>query len=285
MYQSYAVAAAFSTLGYLVPVVSVLTMCIMPRAKYIQTLMLNVLGICIGSAVSLLGIWSGVQARLHTAAPGPAAAAYNSSQSAICAIWLFVNIWFVNLLRAKVPALQFPAIMYSIFTNVAFTYGPLFPTFEVGEALVKELLTGFLTAFGIATAVHLVVFPVTSRTVVFKEVTDYIGALRGTLKAQTVYLQSLEKSDMFSEVGEDEDQNRQDGRKSGEKEEEKAEKKGRVQAKEAIALKGAMAGLTALHGKLHGDLSFAKREIGYGHLDQKDLDEIFKLLRNILIPL
>jgi hypothetical protein len=28
----------------------------MPRAKYIQTLILNVVGICVGSAVALLGI-------------------------------------------------------------------------------------------------------------------------------------------------------------------------------------------------------------------------------------
>jgi hypothetical protein len=111
----------------------------------------------------------------------------------------------------------------------------------------------------------------------------YIGALRAALKAQTAFLQSLETSDMFSEEGEDCDQNLQDSKMNGSKK--KTEKKSRVQTKEAKVLKGAVASLTALHGKLHGDLAFGKRDIGYGHLDQKDLDGIFKLLRGILIPL
>jgi len=67
------------------------------------------------------------------------------------------------------PALQFPVIMYSIFTNVAFTYGPLFPTIEAGEALIKQLLEGFLTAFAIATGVSLFIIPISSRTVVFSK--------------------------------------------------------------------------------------------------------------------
>lgn len=189
-------AAYFSTLGYLVPIISVLCVCIMPRAKYIQTIILNTIGICIGSAVGLLGIWTGVQARKHT--QGAIPTTYNSSQSAVCAIWLFANIYFVNVMRAKVPALQFPVIMFSIFTNIAFTFGPLFTTITQGESLIKRILVGFLSAFGIATGVNLFVFPVTSRTVIFMEYKGYFGALRGTIKAQTAYLESLENSDMFA---------------------------------------------------------------------------------------
>jgi hypothetical protein len=152
----------------------------MPRAKFLQTILLNLIGICIGSAVALLGIWSGVQARLHTTPVG-STATYNSSQAAVCAIWLFANIYFVNVLRAKLPALQFPVIMYSIFTNVAFTYGPLFPTIAAGESLIKQLLEGFLTAFAISTGVNLFIIPVNSRTVVFKEFTGYLGTVRGIM--------------------------------------------------------------------------------------------------------
>lgn len=67
------------------------------------------------------------------------------------------------------PALQFPVIMYSIFTNVAFTYGPLFPTIEAGESLIVELLEGFLLAFAISFGVNLFVIPISSRTVVFSK--------------------------------------------------------------------------------------------------------------------
>lgn len=261
----------------------------MPRAKFLQTLILNTLGICIGSAVSLLGIWSGVQARKHTT-PAGSTERYNSSQAAVCAIWLFANIWFVNTSRAKLPALQFPVIMYSIFTNVAFTYGPGFTTIEQGESLIRQLLLGFLSAFAIGTAVNWFIIPVTCRTVVFKEQAGYIMGIRSVLKAQTTYLQSLESSEMFART----DTNAVDNEKQGDdqKEKEKKKKKGDsdsesnlIQSPQAKALKGALAEITALHGRLHGDMTFAKREIAWGKLDDKDIDEIFALFRGILIPL
>jgi hypothetical protein len=48
-YQADSVAATYTTLGYLIPIISVLGMPIMPRAKFFQTLILNLIGICIGS--------------------------------------------------------------------------------------------------------------------------------------------------------------------------------------------------------------------------------------------
>ncbi|RDW94776.1 hypothetical protein BP5796_00539 [Coleophoma crateriformis] len=282
IYQAEGVANYFGTLGYLVAVISVISFSIMPRAKYFQTLILNLCGICVGAAISLLGLWSSIKAREHTT-PAGSTASYNSSQSAVCAIWLFANIWFVNTLRAKLPALQFPAIMYSIFTNVSFTFGPIFTTMPIAEAFMKRLLTGFLSAFAIATAVNLFIVPVTSRTVVLKETTGYLLALRGTIKATTAYITSLESSDMFT-PGVDADEERyQNG-----KDKKQRKSKSQAQSKEhpeAKALKGAVAGLTALHGKLHGDLPFAKREIAWGKLDADDIQQIFTLLRGILIPL
>ncbi|TVY38822.1 Uncharacterized protein LSUB1_G004247 [Lachnellula subtilissima] len=280
-YQADGVAKTYSTIGYLVPIVTVLSMPIMPRAKYFQTITLNLIGICIGASIALLGIWSGVQARKHTTPVG-SIAAYNSSQSAVCAIWLFANIYFVNALRAKMPALNLPVIMYSIFTNVAFTYGPLFPTMGAGISLVKRLLEAFSTAFAIATAVHLFIIPISSRTVVFKEFTGYLGAVRGVMKAQTAYLQSLESSDMFADAADEDERAEGNGKKHKNDKKEKAHP---AQTSPAKDLKGAVSGLLALHGKLYGDLPFAKREIAWGKLCAKDIDEIFALFRDILIPL
>ena len=180
-YQSVDISEIYTTLGYLVPIITVLSVPIMPRAKYIQTLILNIMGVCIGSAMALLGIWSGIKAREHTTAAG-STAQYNSSQAAVCAIWLFANIYFVNVMRAKMPALQFPAILYSIFTNISFTFAPIFHTIKQGEALIRQLLLGFLSAFAISTAVSLFVIPVSSRTVVQKEQAGYVQAIRGALK-------------------------------------------------------------------------------------------------------
>lgn len=149
----------------------------------------------------------------------------------------------------------------------------------------------------------LFIIPVSSRTVAFskfttdvdtefrtdiatEESTGYIQLIRGTLKAQQAYLQSLETSDMFTPAGNglasDADHLEQ------KKKESKTDKKNKSHPAENVAakaLKGNVAALTGLHGKLHGDVPFAKREIAWGKLDAKDIDEIFSLFRNILIPL
>jgi len=57
-----------------------------------------------------------------------------------------------------------------------------------------------------------------------------------------------------------------------------------AQTPQAKALKDGIAGLRALHGKLYGDLPFAKRETAWGKLDAKDIDEMYTLLRSIFIP-
>jgi hypothetical protein len=184
------------------------------------------------------------------------------------------------------PALQFPVIIYSIFTNIAFTFGPLFPTINAGEALIVQLLKGFLTAFAISTGVNLFIIPISSRTVVFKEQAGYIQLIRATLKAQTAYLQSLETSDMFApeEPVEDDEDGLDNDKKS--KKSKKKEKGSHPAANaQAMALKATLTALTGLHGKLHGDMSFGKRETAWGKLDAKDIDEIFTLFRAILVPL
>lgn len=171
-------------------------------------------------------------------------------------------------------------MIYSIFTNVAFTFGPIFLTIEQGQVIIKQLLFAFLSAFAIATAVNLFVIPVTGRTVVFKEQAGYLMAARGALKAQMMYLRSLETSDMFTGTYQNED--KEDG--SGKKKSAKTQSDP-TQTPEATALKGAIAGLTALHGKLHGDMVFAKREAAWGKLNAKDIDEIYSHFRGITVPL
>ncbi|KAH8812045.1 hypothetical protein F5884DRAFT_820070 [Xylogone sp. PMI_703] len=218
----------------------------------------------------MLGLWSGIKAREHTTPPG-VRALYNSSQAAVCAIWLFANIYFVNTIRAKVAALQFPVMLYSIFTNVAFTYGPIFTSTDTAKGFVKQLLEAFLTAFGLATAVNLFIIPITSRTVVFKEMTGYMAGIRQMMKNEAVYLQSLEKSDMFAPL---------EQRKTKD-----TKKPGSSLSPEAQALKGSVASVIALHGKLHGDIPFAKREIAWGKLGPHDIDSIYGHFRAILIPL
>lgn len=51
-FQADAVASTFKTIGYLVPIVTILAVPIMPRAKFLQTMFLNVIATCIASVGS-----------------------------------------------------------------------------------------------------------------------------------------------------------------------------------------------------------------------------------------
>lgn len=174
MYQSRAVAEHYTTLGYLIAIMAILGFPIMPRGKFIQNMTLIVLGVCLGAAVNLLALYCATVARANTAEPGSRPTAYNPSASAVCAIWLMVQVYLVNYLRSARPQFNFPVIVYSIFAIVSMSYGPTFPTMTYCISFMKRLIEAFLTGFALATAVHFIVFPVSSRTVVFKEMTGYI---------------------------------------------------------------------------------------------------------------
>lgn len=174
MYQSPAVAAHYTTLGYMIAIMTILGFPIMPRGKFIQTMSLNIIGVCLGAAVNLLALYTATRARANTAAPGAPPNTYNASASAVSAIWLLVQIYLVNYLRAARPQFQFPAIIYSIFAIVSMSYGPTFPNMTYSISFMERLIEAFLTGFALATGVHFVIFPVSSRMVVFKEMTGYM---------------------------------------------------------------------------------------------------------------
>ena len=290
-YQSTSFADTFSTLGYLVAVMSVLSFAILPRSKFIQTMLLNVVAICFGAAIMLLAIYCSVQARAHTTlvrspssngpSPGASVVQYNSSASAVCAIWLFFNIYFANTLRASRPQLQFPVIVYSIFVSVGLTYAPLFPTMTAGISFAKRLLEAFLTGFAIASGVSFFVFPVTVRMGFLKQAAGFIGAVQNTLNAQNSYLQTLEKEDMFRKPRGVEDEHTND--KPGKSH--KAKESRPILTPEHERLKAAIAALGELFGKMHADIPFVKREMAFDKLDSADIDELFKQFQGLLLPL
>jgi hypothetical protein len=273
MFQATPVAKVYTTLGYLTAIISILGFCIMPRAKFVQTMTLNVLGTCIGSAIAMLMVWSGVKAREHTTTPGAPPQRYNSSQSAVLGVWLFFQIYAINTIKAKYPQLAFPTIIYAIQVNVAATNGFLFQTTAQCESFILRLLEAFLTGFGLATGVSLFIMPVTSRKVVMKEIGGYIALLRGALGAHKTYIHSLEDSDMFGKTYVPEQKDDED------KKDVKRETK-----PEISNIKKMIGSIQELHGKLTADLPFAKREIAYGKLSPDDLEQIFKQLRAIMLP-
>lgn len=275
-------------MGYLIPVISVLAIAILPRDRFIQNLILNLLVICVGSAVSLLALWSSVQARIHTSPPTSqgttiAPPAYNSSQSAVCAVWLFANIWFANLVRAKLPSFSLPVVIYSVLINTSTTLGPRIATTIAAEAFVKEQLLAMLFGVGLAAGVSLFVFPISSRMVVIGEFKGLIGLLRKVVGLQKEYLAALIKEDVFAI----ETRNAEEREVSRNK---KLEKKAKFEDmskgwKAAKCLKETAREIRVLAGKTHGNMTYAKRDTAWGKLDAKDLGDTFTLIRNVTIPM
>ena len=187
----------------------------------------------------------------------------------------------INTLRASRPQLQFPAIVYSIFSDVTSVYAPSFPTMNAGIAFAKKLLIVFLTGQAVATAVSLLVVPISVRKSFFGQSTGFIRCVRGILKAQISYLQSLEKPDMFA-IPEDDTDEVKEGKHHGH-----AKKGTPMSATEmaTVKLTAAIKGLEGLHGKLNGDLTFAKREMAWGKFNASDISELFKLLQGLMLPL
>ncbi|KAK1832231.1 hypothetical protein QBC39DRAFT_371079 [Podospora conica] len=279
MYQSPAVSNFYTTLGYLIPIISVLALAILPRGKFLMNLFFTSLAICFGAALAMLALWTAVQARINTTPPDtpPARYRYNSSQSAVCGVWLFFTTWLGNFARAKAPTLNLPIIAYSILVNVACTYGPFLQTDTQVKAFVKKLLITMLTGLTLSLGVNILFFPVSSRMVVFKELAGAIGLLRKTVSLQKAYLVRLESDDMFAVVSRTATspllQDGKDGTPRLTKE-----------AKAAMALKQVTDQLGELAGKLNADIVFAKRDIAWGHLDATDVSEMATLFRNVYIP-
>lgn len=275
-------------MGYLIPVISVLTVAILPRDRFVQILVLNVLIICVGSAVSLLALWSSIQARIHTSPPtsqgtttGPPS--YNSSQSAVCAVWLFANMWFANLVRAKLPSFSLPVIIYSVLINASMTLGPTIATTAAAEAFVKEQLLAMLLGVGLAAGVSLFVFPISSRMVVMEEFKVLIGLLKKVVGLQKEYLAALAKEYVFSiETRSAEERAVSRNKKLDKKAKFEAMTKG---AKAAKTLKETAREIRVLAGKTHGNMAYAKRDLAWGKLDAKDLGDTFTLIRNVTIPM
>lgn len=155
-----------------------------------------------------------------------------------------------------------------------------------GTAFTKGLLEAFLTGFAIASGVSFLVFPLTTRTVVFKTAAGYIGALRGALKAQCRYLESLENKNVFSSP-----RTAEDGLSDGHHEHHhnlfhhQKQAAASQPSAEAQALKTMIATLAELQGKISGDVAFAKREVAYGKLDASELSQMIKLMQQIMLPI
>lgn len=270
-YQATPWANLFTTIGYLVAIMTLLSMPIQTRAKFIQAMIMSVFFTCMGAATSLLQILCVVSARhatTHTytstttgTSGGSESTAYNASASTVAGIFLVLYIYLANLIRAYRPALMIPCIQWSILTICSSIYGPLFPDMRAGELFIRRMLLAFLTGMGLATGVSLFVFPMTSRTIARRQIGGVLGLMKAIFATHKLFMQAvLEK---------DEDGYRDD-------------KKVAAQSKK---MQGLIISVSELFSKMKLEISFARKEFAFGKYQPKDFKEIEDLLRGIMLPM
>lgn len=237
----------------------------------------------------LFGQWLSVKARQNTTSPdAPIAIAqgYNSSAAAVNAIFLIVNVWGINVLRAARPIFSIPSVVYTVFVVVGFVYGPQEYSEFRSKSFVREIFYAFLTGNGITAGVSLIILPVSSRKVFFLEASGFLQNCRGLLKAEVAFVETLEHSGLCEPEHTSNPATSEDGLSNGKPPSETTAAHGRLMyANRAAALKVAAAGVMGLGNKIREDVVFAKREVAYGHLRGSDIGEIHLLIRNIMIPI
>ncbi|KKK21203.1 hypothetical protein AOCH_006628 [Aspergillus ochraceoroseus] len=250
----------------------------MPRAKFVQMMILDILAVCVASAAALLMMFATIKARQNSAGtnetPSPVTGwlPYNSSASATCGVFLFLQTYLIHSLRAHYQQFQFPVIIYSFVANIAFSYAPVLPSMSAAITFVRKLLEAGLIGLGIATGVSFFIFPLSCRQIVFGQMAAYIATLRTALQAHTAYFANLEGEQVFGRTA------------TYDSTVEKMDEHGKVYTSEAETIRKAVRKITELHGKLNGDITFAKREIAFGKLGPDDLQSIFRHLRQTMIP-
>ena len=164
---------------------------------------------------------------------------------------------------------------------------PTFPTMTSGIAFTKRLLEAFLAGMGISTVISLLVFPMTCRHIFFAQSGAFVGSIKATLAAQAAYMETLEREDMFDLRSSKEDTSAGNAHHLLHRHRHfkiRDDKRSLVDV-ETERLKAAVQAMSGLLGKMNQDITFAKREIALGKLNASDIDSMFKLFRNIMLPL
>ncbi|EXJ78639.1 hypothetical protein A1O1_09040 [Capronia coronata CBS 617.96] len=288
-YQSDGWAKQYSTLGYLVAIISTLSMPILPRAKYVQGLTNSLIAICLAAAMGLLAIQCAVAARQHghthsasttTGSSGSTQSTdYSAAASVTACVWLFFNLYMTNTIRALRPQLFPTSIQYNIFTVVLSTYAPTFPNMTAGMDFVQRLLKVFLTGYALAAGVSLFLIPISSRMISYKQMAGIMNLMKDCLSIHAAYLHGITRhEEMIGRVDENGTPvpiwDNPEATVSMQQAEDAAKK-----------LKMKLQQMSQLFSRLKIEISFAKREVGWGKLQAGDFTKIWNLLQDIRLPL
>ncbi|KAK2791372.1 hypothetical protein FQN53_004553 [Emmonsiellopsis sp. PD_33] len=290
IHQSNAVANLTENYGFFAPIIAVHSQCLMPRAKFMKIMLFNLLATCVAASLCCLGIYCTVKAREHTTPAGSSSdivTGYNSSASAVAAIWFIFDIWIGNTLRNYRPAeLQAPMVAFSIYVAALMTRAGQIVKLADGLRIVKQLLLAFLIGFAIGTGTSLLVLPVTSRSILFHSLKPYPKTVKALLDAQIAYVRRSRRDGPWR-LTRLATLTRRGTAVSILSRQATAVRHGNPSPPDpkAQALKTAINELNAIHSKARADLYYAKQEVAWGKLTAEDLEATFTYLRSILIGL
>ncbi|KAJ5832694.1 hypothetical protein N7474_001005 [Penicillium riverlandense] len=223
-------------------------------------------------------MWCSVRARANTThiqkanGGGPVTGApispFNAAASVNMAIWLFFEVWLANMFRAFRPQYFVSSIVFSIFIQVAATYGTRLATMDEVSSLIKRLTQAFFAGFGLSAAVNVLILPFTSRKLAVLRIGNNFYSIQKALKAQRHFMQSLSSREWFSvlESGDVQCNSQQNT----------------ISWPEADSLKDAIMDIAKGFAEIKAELRYAKREAGWDHLGPKELVELTRLLKSIL---
>jgi len=263
---------------------SIISLPILPRAKFAQNILISTTAICLSAAMALLTIRCAVSARgtkpqasATGTSGGKESLAFSSAANATAAVWLFFNLWLANTIRAYRPQLMIVAIQYTIFAVIASTYAPAFPTMTAGIDFVKRLLKVFLTGFALATGTSYFILPVSSRKICQKQMAGVLNLLNASISLHTTYLHSISNH----QTGVNTDSCGEGGAVK-----QTADSAASAKHAQEIAtkLKTALQEASKLFGMLRIEISFAKKEMGFGKLRPEDFSTIWRRLQQVLLP-
>ncbi|XTI84559.1 hypothetical protein V2W45_186183 [Cenococcum geophilum] len=83
--------------GYLTTLTTIVSQGLLPRAKFMKTMLFNLLATCVSTSMCCLTIFYAIKAREHILLPGGNIQDYNSSIYAVSTLWLISAIRFVFL--------------------------------------------------------------------------------------------------------------------------------------------------------------------------------------------
>ncbi|BFZ59210.1 hypothetical protein YB2330_000214 [Saitoella coloradoensis] len=179
-------------------------------------------------------------------------AVYTPAPAALCATFLFIGAWLLNVLKVKLGlSALFGIIMGGIFSGILLTEAHVFPNFGYVTMIVRRLLTAILLGVAVQCAVNLFVPPIVNgRLPYLKTVSGILGLTSKVLRVQHEFF----LTDPLQRNNKD------------------------------TAARTMVQGLTGLLAKLAMLKGPAKREVVFGYMKASDLEELNKHVRQLAVP-